>query len=185
LTEPINVEIGTDSAQFLFWNFRYFVFAVCFKGCKGHLPFIVYIRHSHCPDSVNIIIWPQVCKLIEILFKFFLCVYFIQLCFTCTPSDSTVSEDAGIEHVATLPLTVRRSNPSATSHPQFLTKIFPKKNLTLDKVPLDRTECGWDLAERLDLEHLAVIAEVAIVLGSIPTSSDSVESEGRQMKQCW
>ncbi len=28
-------------------------------------------------------------------------------------------------------------------------------------------------------------AEVAIVLGSIPASSDTVESEGRQMKQCW
>ncbi len=28
-------------------------------------------------------------------------------------------------------------------------------------------------------------AEVATVLGSIPASSDTVESEGRQMKRCW
>ncbi len=28
-------------------------------------------------------------------------------------------------------------------------------------------------------------AEVATVLGSIPASSDTVESEGRQMKQYW
>ncbi len=27
--------------------------------------------------------------------------------------------------------------------------------------------------------------EVATVLGLIPASSDTVESEGRQMKQCW
>ncbi len=47
-----------------------------------------------------------------------------QNCFICRPSDSTVSEDAGIE------------------------------------------------------------AKVATVLGSIPASSDTVESEGRQMKQC-
>jgi hypothetical protein len=43
--------------------------------------------------------------------------------------------------------------------------------------------CGWDLAEWL--EHLAVNANVAKVLGSIPASSDTVESEGRQMMQCW
>ncbi len=35
------------------------------------------------------------------------------------------------------------------------------------------------------LERLTANAEVATVLGSIPTSSDKVESEGRQMKQCW
>ncbi len=41
--------------------------------------------------------------------------------------------------------------------------------------------CGWDLAEWF--ERLAVNANVATVLGSIPASSDKVESEG--MKQCW
>ncbi len=48
-------------------------------------------------------------------------MYFIQRCFTCHPSDSTVSEDAGIElrTVATLILAVRRfdSDHSARSHP--------------------------------------------------------------------
>jgi hypothetical protein len=34
------------------------------------------------------------------------------------------------------------------------------------------------------LERLTVNTAVAIVLGSIPASSDTVESEGRQMKQC-
>jgi hypothetical protein len=35
------------------------------------------------------------------------------------------------------------------------------------------------------LERLTANAVVAIVLGSIPASSDTVESEGRQMKQCY
>jgi hypothetical protein len=45
-------------------------------------------------------------------------MYFIQHCFIFRPSDSTVSEDAGIEPrtVATLALTVRRSNHSAKPH---------------------------------------------------------------------
>jgi hypothetical protein len=41
---------------------------------------------------------------------------------------------------------------------------------------------GWDLAEWL--ECLNANAKVAPVLGSIPASSDAVESEERQMKQC-
>jgi hypothetical protein len=46
-------------------------------------------------------------------------MYFIQHCVICCPSNSTVSEDAGIEPrtVATLALAVRRSNLSARSHP--------------------------------------------------------------------
>ncbi len=39
---------------------------------------------------------------------------------------------------------------------------------------------GWDLSECLTAKDV-----VATVLGSIPASSDTVESEGRQMKQCW
>ncbi len=41
-----------------------------------------------------------------------LIVYYIQHCFICRPSDSTVPTDAGIEPrtVATGPLAVRRSN---------------------------------------------------------------------------
>jgi len=42
---------------------------------------------------------------------------------------------------------------------------------------------GSDLAEWL--ERLTADAKVATVLGSIPASSDTLESEGRQMKQCW
>ncbi len=34
------------------------------------------------------------------------------------------------------------------------------------------------------IEHLTANAKVATVLGSIPASSDIVESEGRQMKLC-
>ncbi len=34
------------------------------------------------------------------------------------------------------------------------------------------------------VERLAVDANVATVLGSITASSDTVEAEGRQMKQC-
>jgi len=45
-----------------------------------------------------------------------------------------------------------------------------------------RDRAGWDLAERL--ERLTANAKVATVLGSIPASSGTVESEGRQMKQC-
>ncbi len=47
----------------------------------------------------------------------------------------------------------------------------------------DLAVCGWDLAEWLEL--LAVNAKVVTVLGSIPASSDKVESEGRQMKPSW
>ncbi len=43
--------------------------------------------------------------------------------------------------------------------------------------------CGWDLAEWL--ECLAVNADVATLLSSIPASSDIGESEGRQTKKCW
>ncbi len=45
------------------------------------------------------------------------------------------------------------------------------------------TECGWDLAEFL--ERLTVNGKFAKFLGSIPESSNTGESEGRQIKQCW
>ncbi len=41
---------------------------------------------------------------------------------------------------------------------------------------------GSDLAEWL--QRLTANAEVAAVLGLIPAFSDTVEYEGRQMKQC-
>jgi hypothetical protein len=43
-------------------------------------------------------------------------------------------------------------------------------------------EKSTDLAEWL--ERLTATAVVATVMGSIPASSDTVESEGQQMKQC-
>ncbi len=43
--------------------------------------------------------------------------------------------------------------------------------------------CGWDVTEWL--ERLTVNVKFATVLVSIPASSDTVESEGQQMKQCW
>jgi hypothetical protein len=48
-------------------------------------------------------------------------MYFIIHCFVCRPSDSIVSEDAGIElrTFATLAFAVRRSNHSASSHPSY------------------------------------------------------------------
>ncbi len=44
-------------------------------------------------------------------------------------------------------------------------------------------DCGLDLAKWL--ERLTANAPVATVQGSIPASVDTVDSEGRQMKQCW
>jgi len=58
-------------------------------------------------------------------------------------------------------------------------KVFHNTGRMGDEIKPRR---GWDLSEWL--ERLAVNAKVATVLGSIPSSSDTVESEGRQMKQC-
>ncbi len=44
-----------------------------------------------------------------------------------------------------------------------------------------QASAAWGIAEWL--ERLTANVEVATVLGSIPASSDTVESEGRQMKQ--
>jgi hypothetical protein len=46
-------------------------------------------------------------------------MFFIEHCFICRPSDSILSEDAGIEPrtVATSALAVRRTKHSATYHP--------------------------------------------------------------------
>ncbi len=41
----------------------------------------------------------------------------------------------------------------------------------------------WDLASGQSVQ--TANAKVATVLGSIPASSDTGDSEGRQMKQCW
>ncbi len=50
------------------------------------------------------------------------CHYFIQHCFICRPSDSTVSEEVGIDprSVMTSALAIRRFNHSGRSHPPRL-----------------------------------------------------------------
>ncbi len=62
--------------------------------------------------------------------------------------------------------------------------LVVKNNLqTLNKLSFFTSYCGWDLA--MWLERLIVTAEIVTVLGSIPVSSDTVESEQQQMNQCW
>jgi hypothetical protein len=57
----------------------------------------------------------------------------------------------------------------------------PSWEISRNSTALIQSCCGVDLAEWL--ERLAVNAKVATVLCSIPvSSSDTVESEGRQMK---
>jgi hypothetical protein len=79
-----------------------------------------------------------------------------------------------------------------TTLPQRFQRLLKERLRAKDEVLCgwDLAECGWDQAEGGRdltelLEHLAVNAQGAKVLGSIPESSDRVESEGRQMKQCW
>ncbi len=71
--------------------------------------------HTHIPLRL---ICTQEAKQGDFL-DFFSSMYCIQHCFICRPSDSTVSEDDGIEPrtVETSALTARRSNHSARSHP--------------------------------------------------------------------
>jgi hypothetical protein len=61
-------------------------------------------------------------------------MYDIQHCFIC-PSDSTASEDAGIEPrtVATTALTVGRSNHSGRSHAQIRLDLIQKTRKDLIK----------------------------------------------------
>jgi hypothetical protein len=66
-------------------------------------------------------------------------MYVIQHCFMCRPSDSTVSDDAGIEprSVATLGLTARRSYHSARSNTQTrLDLILTRLDLILTRLDL-------------------------------------------------
>ncbi len=70
------------------------------------------------------------------IFWIFLFMYFIQHFFICCPSDSTVSEDAGIEPrtVATSALAVRRSSHSASSPPTCRDIPFPKEDQNTDEL---------------------------------------------------
>ncbi len=75
-------------------------------------------------------------------------MYCIQHCFICRPSDSTVSEDAGIEPrtVATSALAVRRSNHWARSHPLYILLKYMYSSLYLEPfcvpIPLSPYICG-------------------------------------------
>ncbi len=64
-------------------------------------------------------------------------MYVTQHYFLCRPSDFTVSEDAGTEPrtVATLALTVRRSNYSAKSHPLNMKYRLPRMNGASEGLP--------------------------------------------------
>jgi hypothetical protein len=81
-------------------------------------------------------------------------MYDIQHCFICRPTDSTVSEDAGIEPrpVATRALAVRRSNHSARSHPHstILTEPFLPSNHSYH---LDHEEARVGEEEEVQLLH--------------------------------
>jgi hypothetical protein len=69
----------------------------------------------------------------------------------------------------------------------MLVKLTSNLKQTPRKVS-QRLQSWWDLAkwlERLTAKCRSRHSPVATVLGSIPASSDTVESEGRQMKQYW
>jgi hypothetical protein len=60
-------------------------------------------------------------------------MYYIQHCFMCRPSDSTVSADAGIgpRTVATSALVVRRSIHSDRSHPVIESNLHLQVNAVI------------------------------------------------------
>ncbi len=59
-------------------------------------------------------------------------MYFIQNCFICRPSDTTVSEDAEMESrtVGPLALIARRSSHSARSHPVIILNLTSSQKST-------------------------------------------------------
>ncbi len=72
--------------------------------------------------------------------------------------------------------------------------ICPSADEILPTFRWDLAECQWDLADILDEiwpsfwikpGRVWMRSDVAIVLSLFLTSSDKVESEWRQMKQCW
>ncbi len=99
---------------------------------EGSLTFILCFCKNPCDkDWENfLLLFAKSLRMTHILsINFFLRVIFwifhiIQNCFICRLSDSTLSEDSGIEPrtVATLVLTARRSNYSPRSHPKIFLK---------------------------------------------------------------
>jgi hypothetical protein len=86
-------------------------------------------------------------------------MYFIQRCFNCRPSDSFVSEDAGIEPrtVATVALAVRRSDLSAGSNSQlgYISSKLGYISSTLGYI--SSTARLYLIHSRLDLIHNKVL----------------------------
>jgi hypothetical protein len=87
----------------------------------------IFLRFCHqftyyrCSPIFRMQIRNKGCILLRgICLDFVLFIYVIQHCFISHPSDSTVSEDAGIEPrtIAALALAARRSNHSVRSHPR-------------------------------------------------------------------
>ncbi len=93
----MNVGLGLRTHSFISWN-------ICFE-------FSVYCL---CSRPHKTLPWTYLCQTPQL-------TYYIQQCFICRPSDSTVPTDAGIEPrtVASGALTVRRSNHLARSHPHL------------------------------------------------------------------
>jgi hypothetical protein len=80
-----------------------------------------YLHSVHVKSRVNVTWMKDFIILLQVKqgdFFVSFCTYFSQHCFICRPSDSTVSEDAGLElrTVATSASAVRRSNQSGRSH---------------------------------------------------------------------
>jgi hypothetical protein len=88
-------------------------------------------------------------------------MYFYQHCFIYLPSDSTVSEEAGIEPrtVATLALTLRRSKHKARSQSDALTtRLDPIHNFSPPKNYKKNISLGEDDG-RVSLRTLAAQAQ--------------------------
>jgi hypothetical protein len=93
-------------------------------------------------------------------------MYDIKHCFICLPSDSTLTENAGIDFrtTATTALAVRRSNHSARSHPpSAISHPHTARSHPSESLPMVITTCqrgllaeeeGHRLNVELDLQSL-------------------------------
>jgi hypothetical protein len=106
---------GTFKRQYIFrWKEKYFVLTTDYLQCYKKAKSSISLMGSF---SYKVSLFRRSLDVGKKSFLSFL-MYFIQHCFICRPSDSTVSEDAGNEPRtdASLALVVRLSNYSAGSH---------------------------------------------------------------------